>query len=110
MMRRSVWKPSPTPGPRCRLCHATHDLEIRGAGELLGEGQSGQIQAVGFTLYMEMLERAVKAIRKGEQPNWSSRSVAAGNQPAPAGTDPRGLSAGRACAPDSLQAHRQRRR
>ena len=48
---------------------ATNDLEIRGAGELLGEGQSGQIQAVGFTLYMEMLERAVKAIRKGEQPN-----------------------------------------
>src|SRR5690606_20255590 len=35
---------------------ATHDLEIRGAGELLGDGQSGQIQAVGFTLYMEMLE------------------------------------------------------
>jgi len=48
---------------------ATHDLEIRGAGELLGEGQSGQIQAVGFTLYMEMLERAVKAIQKGEEPN-----------------------------------------
>ncbi len=48
---------------------ATNDLEIRGAGELLGEGQSGQIQAVGFTLYMEMLERAVKAIRKGNQPN-----------------------------------------
>ncbi|UFH51649.1 transcription-repair coupling factor [Pseudomonas sp. KNUC1026] len=48
---------------------ATNDLEIRGAGELLGDGQSGQIQAVGFTLYMEMLERAVKAIQKGEQPN-----------------------------------------
>ncbi|WP_315292957.1 transcription-repair coupling factor, partial [Pseudomonas oleovorans] len=48
---------------------ATNDLEIRGAGELLGDGQSGQIQAVGFTLYMEMLERAVKAIRKGTQPN-----------------------------------------
>ncbi len=48
---------------------ATHDLEIRGAGELLGEGQSGQIQAVGFTLYMDMLERAVKAIQKGQQPN-----------------------------------------
>src|SRR5690606_10550693 len=48
---------------------ATHDLEIRGAGELLGDGQSGQIQAVGLTLYMELLERAVKAIRKGEQPN-----------------------------------------
>ncbi len=43
---------------------ATHDLEIRGAGELLGDGQSGQIQAVGFTLCMEMLERAVKAIRR----------------------------------------------
>nr|WP_245399611.1 transcription-repair coupling factor [Atopomonas sediminilitoris] len=48
---------------------ATHDLEIRGAGELLGDGQSGQIHAVGFSLYMDMLERAVKAIRKGEQPN-----------------------------------------
>ncbi|MCL4117846.1 UNVERIFIED_CONTAM: hypothetical protein GTU68_005036, partial [Idotea baltica] len=48
---------------------ATHDLEIRGAGELLGDGQSGQIQSVGFTLYMEMLERAVSSIQKGEQPN-----------------------------------------
>ncbi|MGC3356659.1 hypothetical protein, partial [Pseudomonas aeruginosa] len=47
---------------------ATHDLEFRGAGELLGDGQCGQIQAVGFTLYMEMLDRALKAIRKGEQP------------------------------------------
>ncbi len=48
---------------------ATHDLEIRGAGELLGDGQSGQIQAVGFTLYMDMLERAVKAIQKGQLPS-----------------------------------------
>ena len=48
---------------------ATHDLEIRGAGELLGDGQSGQMQAVGFSMYMDMLERAVKAIRKGEQPD-----------------------------------------
>src|SRR5690606_38264761 len=47
---------------------ATHDLEIRGAGELLGEGQSGQIQAVGFTLYMDMLERAIKAIQQGKEP------------------------------------------
>ncbi|MEH6501067.1 MAG: transcription-repair coupling factor [Pseudoalteromonas distincta] len=47
---------------------ATHDLEIRGAGELLGEGQSGQIQAIGFTLYMDMLERAIKAIKQGKQP------------------------------------------
>ena len=47
---------------------ATNDLEIRGAGELLGEEQSGHIQAIGFTLYMEMLERAVKTIREGKQP------------------------------------------
>ncbi len=48
---------------------ATHDLEIRGAGELLGEEQSGQIHTIGFTLYMEMLERAVSAIRAGKTPN-----------------------------------------
>jgi len=44
---------------------ATHDMEIRGAGELLGEEQSGQIQTVGFSLYMDMLDRAIKAIRSG---------------------------------------------
>jgi transcription-repair coupling factor (superfamily II helicase) len=44
---------------------ATHDLEIRGAGELLGEEQSGQITEVGFALYTELLERAVKSIRSG---------------------------------------------
>jgi transcription-repair coupling factor (superfamily II helicase) len=48
---------------------ATHDLEIRGAGELLGEGQSGQIHEVGFTLYSELLERAVKALKSGQHPN-----------------------------------------
>ncbi|MGH8189104.1 MAG: TRCF domain-containing protein, partial [Steroidobacteraceae bacterium] len=47
---------------------ATHDLEIRGAGELLGEEQSGQIQEVGYALYMEMLERAVKALKSGKMP------------------------------------------
>jgi len=47
---------------------ANHDLEIRGAGELLGEDQSGQIHEIGFTLYMEMLERAVKALKAGRQP------------------------------------------
>lgn len=45
---------------------ASHDLEIRGAGELLGEEQSGQMQAIGFSLYMDMLDRAVRAMRKGE--------------------------------------------
>jgi transcription-repair coupling factor (superfamily II helicase) len=48
---------------------ATHDLEIRGAGELLGEGQSGQIQAIGFTLYNELLGRAVEALRAGREPD-----------------------------------------
>ena len=44
---------------------ATHDLEIRGAGELLGDEQSGQIEEVGFTLYSELLARAVRAIQNG---------------------------------------------
>lgn len=44
---------------------ASHDLEIRGAGELLGDEQSGQIQEVGLTLYTELLERAVKGLREG---------------------------------------------
>jgi transcription-repair coupling factor (superfamily II helicase) len=48
---------------------ATYDMEIRGTGELLGEEQSGQIQTIGFSLYMEMLDRAVKAIRKGKIPD-----------------------------------------
>jgi len=47
---------------------ATHDLEIRGAGELLGEGQSGQIQEIGFALYLELLERAVASLRDGRSP------------------------------------------
>jgi transcription-repair coupling factor (superfamily II helicase) len=48
---------------------ATHDMEIRGAGELLGEDQHGQIESVGFALYMDMLERAVQAIRAGRAPD-----------------------------------------
>lgn len=48
---------------------ASYDLEIRGAGELLGEEQSGNMHSIGFSLYMEMLERAVKAIQKGKTPN-----------------------------------------
>jgi transcription-repair coupling factor (superfamily II helicase) len=47
---------------------SSHDMEIRGAGELLGDEQSGQIQEIGFTLYTELLERAVKAIQSGKQP------------------------------------------
>ena len=48
---------------------ATHDLEIRGAGELLGDTQSGQIQEIGFSLYTELLARAVESLRKGSEPN-----------------------------------------
>jgi transcription-repair coupling factor (superfamily II helicase) len=48
---------------------ATHDLEIRGAGELLGDEQSGQIQEVGFSLYVELLERAVQALKAGRIPD-----------------------------------------
>jgi hypothetical protein len=47
---------------------ATHDLEIRGAGELLGDEQSGQIHEIGFTLYMDLLERAVQALKAGKTP------------------------------------------
>jgi transcription-repair coupling factor (superfamily II helicase) len=48
---------------------ATHDLEIRGAGELLGAEQSGQINQVGFSLYSDMLARAVAALQNGEEPD-----------------------------------------
>jgi transcription-repair coupling factor (superfamily II helicase) len=44
---------------------AMHDLEIRGAGEVLGESQSGEIQQVGFNLYTQMLERAVRSLKSG---------------------------------------------
>jgi transcription-repair coupling factor (superfamily II helicase) len=56
---------------------ATQDLEIRGAGELLGEEQSGQIQEVGIGLYLELLERAVTALREGREPELE-RPISAG--------------------------------
>ena len=46
---------------------ATHDLEIRGAGELLGDEQSGHMQTIGFSLYMELLDRAINALKTGEE-------------------------------------------
>ena len=48
---------------------ASHDLEIRGAGELLGEEQSGQIEAIGFSLYSDLLNRAVEALKAGTEPD-----------------------------------------
>jgi len=53
---------------------ATHDLEIRGAGELLGEEQSGQIEEIGFSLYSELLERAVNALKQGKIPDFDLTS------------------------------------
>jgi transcription-repair coupling factor (superfamily II helicase) len=47
---------------------ATHDLEIRGAGELLGENQSGQMTEVGLAMYFDLLERAVQALKEGREP------------------------------------------
>ena len=47
---------------------ATHDLEIRGAGELLGESQSGELTEVGLTMYLDMLEQAVRALKEGREP------------------------------------------
>ena len=51
---------------------ATHDLEIRGAGELLGEDQSGNMHAIGFNLFMEMLDRAVSDLKAGKIPELSA--------------------------------------
>ena len=50
---------------------AMHDLEIRGAGEVLGENQSGEIQQIGFSLYTEMLKRAVRDLQAGKEPDLS---------------------------------------
>ena len=51
---------------------AMHDLEIRGTGEVLGESQSGNIQEVGFAMYSDMLNTAVKALKNGEEPDLES--------------------------------------
>jgi transcription-repair coupling factor (superfamily II helicase) len=48
---------------------ATHDMEIRGAGELLGEEQSGQIMEIGYSMYTELLERAVNSLKEGKEPD-----------------------------------------
>jgi transcription-repair coupling factor (superfamily II helicase) len=46
-----------------------HDLEIRGAGEVLGDNQSGEMKEIGFSLYSEMLNQAVKALKAGKEPD-----------------------------------------
>ncbi len=59
---------------------ATHDLEIRGAGELLGKSQSGQMHAIGFTLYMDLLSRAVSALKEGKQPDFDNTFALKGTE------------------------------
>ena len=56
---------------------ATHDLEIRGAGELLGERQSGELAEIGVNLYLEMLDRAVRALKAGKEPQLDQPLAAA---------------------------------
>ena len=48
---------------------AMHDMEIRGAGEVLGESQSGEMQEIGFNLYNDMLNMAIRALKKGKEPD-----------------------------------------
>lgn len=57
------------------LMLANHDLEIRGAGELLGDEQSGQIQEIGFTLYTELLQRAIEAMKSGQIPDLDTSKI-----------------------------------
>ncbi|RDI48822.1 transcription-repair coupling factor [Aquicella lusitana] len=59
---------------------ATHDLEIRGAGELLGEEQSGEMQEIGFTLYMDLLSRAVDALKAGKEPDFDKSLLHQGSE------------------------------
>ena len=90
---------------------ATHDLEIRGAGEILGDEQSGQIQEVGYSLYTRLLERAVAALRAGKAPVLDRPlDNARRDRRARARPDPRGLPARRAHPPHHVQADRERAR
>ena len=74
---------------------ASHDLDIRGAGNLLGEEQSGHIKEVGFELYQQMLEEAVASLKAGVMEPWSPIRWSPQNPPsAYAGADPGGLRGG----------------
>ena len=88
---------------------AMHDLEIRGAGEVLGENQSGNMLEVGFQLYNDMLAEAVRSLKAGQEPDLlAPLSVSDRDQPARAGPAARRLLRRRARAPVALQAAGQR--
>ena len=72
---------------------ASQDLDIRGAGNLLGEEQSGHVREVGFELYQEMLQEAIAKLQSGELELPDHRRLVAADQPRRAGADPRGLRA-----------------
>lgn len=59
---------------------STHDLEIRGAGELLGEEQSGNMHEIGFSLYMDLLSRAVESLQSGKEPDFSKTLIHPGTE------------------------------
>ena len=86
---------------------ATHDLEIRGAGELLGEQQSGQMTEIGLAMYLDMLEQAVKALKEGREPALDRPLAATAEVElrVPAFL-PESYVARRARAPGAVQAHR----
>ena len=83
---------------------ASHDMDIRGAGNLLGEEQSGHIREVGFELYQEMLEEAVAALRSGGAERRRGRSMVAADQPWRIGADPGILCGGSECAAVAIPA------
>ena len=90
---------------------AMHDLEIRGAGEVLGENQSGNMLEVGFQLYNDMLAEAVRSLKAGTEPDLlAPLSVDHRDQPARAGAAARRLLRRRAHAPVALQAAGDARR
>ena len=89
---------------------AMHDLEIRGAGEVLGDNQSGNMMEVGFQLYNDMLAEAVRSLKAGREPDLLAPLVGDDrDQPARAGAAARRLLRRRAHAPVALQAAGHRR-
>ena len=89
---------------------AMHDLEIRGAGEVLGESQSGEMQEVGFQLYNDMLRASVSALKSGREPDLGRAARRHHrDQPARAGAAAGALLRRRARAARAVQAARERR-
>ena len=94
--RRSAWKRSSRWKNSARGFYlAMHDLEIRGAGEVLGESQIGEMQEIGFQLYTDMLNAAVHALKTG-QGTGSGRAAAA--------SPPKSICTRRRCCPTTIAA------